>query len=125
MNTADRSLALVDYALRRRFVFFTLSPQFGSPRLQAYLANLGAPDDLIEKINARMLELNNAICADDRNLGAGFAIGHSFFAPASVPPDWHTWYRDVIHFEIAPLLREYWFDATDQAQQLIDRLLAQ
>jgi 5-methylcytosine-specific restriction protein B len=124
MNTADRSLALVDYALRRRFVFFTLTPQFGSPAFEAHLAALGAPSDLIEKIRYRMTYLNNAICADDRNLGAGFAIGHSFFTPAAAPSDWHGWYEDVIQLEIAPLLREYWFDATDQAEQLANRLLA-
>jgi 5-methylcytosine-specific restriction protein B len=124
MNTADRSLALVDYALRRRFVFFTLSPQFASPGFRANLTALGAPDDVINRLIAHMTELNHDICADDRNLGDGFAIGHSFFCPPAVPPDWSIWYTDVIRHEIGPLLREYWFDDPDKAQQWTDQLLA-
>jgi hypothetical protein len=124
MNTADRSLALVDYALRRRFVFFTLTPQFASPAFRAHLAGLGAPADIVDQVIDRMTKLNHAIRADDRNLGEGFAVGHSFFCPLAAPPDWPAWYADVIHHEISPLLREYWFDAPDQAQQYTDGLLA-
>jgi hypothetical protein len=124
MNTADRSLALVDYALRRRFVFFTLAPQFDGSAFRAHLIGLGAPPDLVTKIVGRMTELNRDICADDKNLGAGFAVGHSFFCPTVAPPDWQAWYADVIRYEIAPLLHEYWFDAADQARQWTDRLLA-
>jgi 5-methylcytosine-specific restriction protein B len=124
MNTADRSLALVDYALRRRFVFFTLFPQFPSPTFRGHLTSLGAPPELIDRVIDRMTELNRAISADDKNLGEGFAIGHSFFCPRSAEPDWSGWYANVIRYEIDPLLREYWFDAPDQAQEWVDRLLA-
>lgn len=125
MNTADRSLALVDYALRRRFVFFTLTPQFESPAYREYLVGLGAPAELIDRIVSRMTALNHAICSDGSNLGPGFAIGHSFFCPGAVAPsDWTTWYEDIVQLEIAPLLREYWFDDTDNAQQEIEQLLA-
>ena len=124
MNTADRSLALVDYALRRRFVFFTLAAQFNSPAFRAHLVELGAPPDLVDSLIARMTELNRAICADDKNLGEGFAIGHSFFCPTSSPEDWRGWYTDIIHHEIVPLLCEYWFDALDQVQEWTERLLA-
>ncbi len=124
MNTADRSLALVDYALRRRFVFITLAPQFASPAFRAHLAALGAPADVINRLIDRMTGLNLDICADDKNLGEGFSVGHSFFCPLAAPPDWPTWYTDVIHHEIGPLLCEYWFDDPDKAQRWTAQLLA-
>jgi 5-methylcytosine-specific restriction protein B len=124
MNTADRSLAMVDYALRRRFVFFTLAPQFDSPAFHAHLSGHGAPIELVNRIITRMTELNGDIRADDKNLGEGFVVGHSFFCLAAPPPDWSAWYADVIRHEISPLLCEYWFDAPEQAQQWTDRLLA-
>jgi 5-methylcytosine-specific restriction protein B len=129
MNTADRSLALVDYALRRRFAFFTLKPEFRSDSFTAYLAGKGVPDMLINRISVRMCEVNDKICADTKNLGPGFAIGHSFFcqpprASASLDPyPWDTWYQDVINNEIAPLIQEYWFDSPSKAQALIKGLL--
>jgi hypothetical protein len=123
MNTADRSLAMVDYALRRRFVFFTLTPQFQSPAFRAHLARMGAPADLIDRLITRMTDLNREISDDEKDLGAGFAIGHSFFCPTAAPPDWSAWCGDVIHLEIAPLLREYWFDAPERAQEWAARLL--
>lgn len=124
MNTADRSLALVDYALRRRFVFFMLSPQFESPVFRTHLEALGAPAEVVDRLIARMIGLNSEICDDDTNLGAGFTIGHSFFCPPAAQPDWSVWYANVIRHEIAPLLREYWFDDPDRAQQGIDQLIA-
>jgi 5-methylcytosine-specific restriction protein B len=124
MNTADRSLALVDYALRRRFIFFTLEPQFESSAFREHLLRLGAPTEIIARIKARMRELNAAISSDDANLGYGFVIGHSFFCAKAAPEDWSEWYSDVIRYEIAPLLREYWFDDCDKAQQWVDQLLA-
>lgn len=122
MNTADRSLALVDWALRRRFVFFTLEPQFDSPAFRDHLVdNLRAPPDLVDRLIARMTELNGEIRAD-HELGEGFTIGHSFFCPTGAPPDWPAWYADVINHEIGPLLREYWFDRPDHCQRCIERL---
>jgi 5-methylcytosine-specific restriction protein B len=129
MNTADRSLALVDYALRRRFAFFTLEPRFRSEAFATYLTEKGVPDALIKRIVERMSEVNDKIGADTKNLGPGFAIGHSFFCQpppeASRFPDfaWESWYEGVITTEIAPLLQEYWFDAPSKAEALVKRLL--
>ena len=123
MNTADRSLAMVDYALRRRFVFIDLAPQFQSAKFTEYLRQRGVPDDLIERIVAHLTALNQQIAAD-KNLGKGFCVGHSFFCPnaAAQTPD-ATWYRRVIQYEIRPLLEEYWFDASDTVDEAVRRLL--
>ena len=110
MNTADRSLAMVDYALRRRFRFTTLKPEFRSDGFQANLAQAGADVALIAQIVSRMVALNESISADTRNLGPGYQVGHSFFCPASgVTPD-QAWYRRVVESEVMPLIEEYWFD---------------
>lgn len=127
MNTADRSLALVDYALRRRFVFFTLTSQFGSEAFRDHLLRLGTPAPIVQHIVQTMGELNRAICDDQKNLGPGFAVGHSFFChpPQAVldsPDAWSRWHADIIDQEIAPLLREYWFDDPEHAEQEIRRL---
>jgi MoxR-like ATPase len=127
MNTADRSLAMVDYALRRRFAFFDLEPQFGSAAFRAALKAHGAPLPLIDRIVERMTELNETIGKDDKNLGHGFEVGHSYFCPAdgtATPSDWQVWYRSVVEYEIAPLLREYWFDDVPRARREIGKLLA-
>lgn len=122
MNTADRSLALVDYALRRRFVFFDLKPQLDTEAFRAHLRVRGASDSLIARIIERIGKVNEAICNDRRNLGPGFAIGHSFFAPAKQVVCDDAWYQGVIDHEIAPLLREYWFDGRARADELIAQL---
>jgi 5-methylcytosine-specific restriction protein B len=124
MNTADRSLAFVDYALRRRFRFITLRPEFGSDRFRRWLLDAGADRSLVDKIAARMQALNDVITADTKNLGAGYQIGHSFFCPTDgVQPD-DAWYRRVIESEIVPLLQEYWFDDDQKVQQQRSALLA-
>ena len=120
MNTADRSLAIVDYALRRRFAFFDLVPQFRSTEFTSYLTRKGVPASIISHIVDRMTELNEHICGDAKNLGPGFAIGHSFFCQPKEP--FESWYDSVIANEIAPLLREYWFDSANKAENLIKRL---
>jgi len=123
MNTADRSLSVVDYALRRRFAFATMAPMFGSEKFRIHLIKHGVPEDLVSKITSRMGELNQAIEADRINLGPGFRIGHSFFTPSDPLDDADVWYRRVIETEIYPLLEEYWFDAPEQADQWRDELL--
>jgi 5-methylcytosine-specific restriction enzyme B len=126
MNTADRSLAMVDYALRRRFVFFDLEPQFRSAGFRATLEAYGAPGTVIDRIVNRMTELNERIGKDDTNLGRGFEVGHSYFCSADgifTSKDWEVWYRSLVEFEIAPLLREYWFDDLPRAHAEIDKLL--
>ena len=125
MNTADRSLAMVDYALRRRFTFFTLDPQFRSQAFSSYLEDhLGASKTLVSAVVTRFEELNQKIAKDTTNLGPGFCIGHSFFCSSGpeIKLD-EDEYRRVVKTEVAPLLREYWFDKPKQAQDMIDQLL--
>jgi 5-methylcytosine-specific restriction protein B len=124
MNTADRSLSLVDYALRRRFAFVTLHPKFASERFAESLADGGAPNDLINKIRERVGVLNKEIAADERNLGPGYQIGHSYFCPGSDGQSLdEDWYREVIESEIRPLLEEYWVDESGKVSDLVSRLL--
>jgi 5-methylcytosine-specific restriction protein B len=124
MNTADRSLAMVDYALRRRFAFLDLEPQFNDA-FAKYLVEQGVSATLVARIVSRMKELNQRIAADQKNLGRGFVIGHSFFCPkkADHPLD-EAWYRRIVETEIGPLVTEYWFDTPNTAASLIEQLLA-
>lgn len=123
MNTADRSLSLVDYALRRRFSFVSMEPQFTSSKFQAHIASKGVPVDLAHRIVERMEELNQAIGADRINLGPGFRIGHSFFCPSNNMANPERWYERIVRTEIFPLLEEYWFDDPARADQWRERLL--
>jgi 5-methylcytosine-specific restriction protein B len=120
MNLADRSLALVDLALRRRFAFVTLAPSLGEA-WRAWCLARGAPADLIQKIEQAMQALNLEI-ASDRLLGPQFQIGHSFVTPTgdlkeASPDRWRQWFSDVIETEIAPLLAEYWYDQPQRAEE--------
>ncbi|HEY7769086.1 AAA family ATPase, partial [Longimicrobium sp.] len=125
MNTADRSLAMVDYALRRRFSFIRLLPAFGNEGFANYLIEAGATEDLVRRIVERMDELNHAIAADTRNLGPGYQIGHSFFVPEEGAGELDdAWYVRVVRQEIEPLLREYWFGREEQAREHVERLLS-
>jgi len=123
MNTADRSLALVDYALRRRFAFFTVEPAFGRPRFRRHLEELGVSASLCERICERLGTLNETI-AGEPDLGPGFRIGHSYFCdpPSGESPDYDGWFDEIVSFDIEPLLEEYWFDrpaaALDAAAKL-------
>ena len=125
MNLADRSLAMVDYALRRRFVFVTLKPQYESELFRQWLLDRSMHADLAQLIMERMAELNTQI-KEDPLLGENYQIGHSFFLPrgdnfAGLDRDW---YEGVIRTEIVPLLREYWFDNPKKAEEAEKRLLA-
>jgi hypothetical protein len=113
MNTADRSLSIVDYALRRRFSFALLEPMFGSEKFRNFLLHRGVPEAAIALIVARMTALNQAVGEDRANLGPGYRIGHSFFVPLEGFEYDPGWYRRVIETEIHPLLEEYWFDDPD------------
>jgi hypothetical protein len=126
MNTADRSLTMVDYALRRRFAFVSIEPGFKEDSFAAHLAAEKVSDGMLERIRARIGELNTVIGEDRANLGPGFCIGHSFFArPPAVedgqdsltPEAEEAWYQRVVDTEVVPLLEEYWFDAPDKAEQ--------
>ena len=120
MNLADRSLALVDFALRRRFAFFDLEPTLGRVWRNWVSANAGIPDDFLAGVERRLTTLNDQIAADP-TLGPQFRIGHSVVTPppGADIPDPPEWFRQAVATEIAPLLREYWFDnpkAADDAQ---------
>ena len=117
MNTADRSLAMIDYALRRRFSFVEIEPGFdssGFKRYQARLAN-GTFNRLIEAVK----DLNRKISSDD-SLGSGFCIGHSYFCNQSECSE--AWLKAVVEFDIAPMLREYWFDSKETSEAEIAKL---
>jgi 5-methylcytosine-specific restriction protein B len=123
MNTADRSLAMVDYALRRRFAFFNLAPGFQTESFNEHLITNGVSRELVKAITTKMTKLNQQIADDTTNLGSGFCIGHSFFCnfPNNSAPD-TNWYHQIIRREIAPLIREYWFDDAEKAELLIASL---
>jgi len=114
MNSADRSLSMVDYALRRRFAFIRLHPGFDSPIFAEVLKASGASDALIDSIRKRMNELNELIQKDSVNLGRGYRIGHSYFVPTNGHSASEDWLNEVIECEIVPLLEEYWCD--DEAE---------
>lgn len=115
MNTADRSLAMVDYALRRRFSFFNLKPGFSSEGFKAYQENVDIENfnTLIETV----VELNEEI-KNDESLGEGFVIGHSYFSNIKS----YEQLEFIIDYEIIPLLKEYWFDEPDKVENWTLRL---
>jgi hypothetical protein len=121
MNTADRSLAMIDYALRRRFAFISLEPLFNE-KFVDFLSVKGIEKAFSQKIVARISALNEVI-AKDKNLQKGFQIGHSYFSTIMGGEDVLKWYRRIINLEIAPLLEEYWFDNEEKAKKEIVKLL--
>jgi 5-methylcytosine-specific restriction enzyme B len=123
MNTADRSLAMVDYALRRRFAFVPLRPMFSSEKFKSWLS-ARASSELVQLIVKRLGELNKEI-EKDPTLGEGFSVGHSYFCPdeREKAKD-ENWYRRIIKTEIEPLINEYWFDNPDRAKKLVESLKA-
>ena len=125
MNVADRSLAMVDYAMRRRFVFITLKPQYDSPLFREWLVQRGMDPELVQFIVERMTRLNNEI-REDPLLGENYELGHSFFLPKgdSFAGLDKSWYRRVVRTEIIPLLKEYWFDNPRRADEAEKKLLA-
>ena len=123
MNTADRSLALVDYALRRRFAFFNLSPQLDSDKFKDLITRAGGSAELVNKVRSRIGALNQVISNERRDLGPGFQIGHSYFCPSAAISSDAQWYADVINTEIKPLIEEYWFDSPEKVDTLTAQLL--
>lgn len=118
MNTADRSIAVIDYALRRRFCFIDIEPAFENEKFRTYLKNQNVDNDLIKKIIKKFTDLNNII-KNDRTLGKGYTIGHSYFCDKLDDKE----YKNIIEYEIAPTLREYWFDNEEKAENEIKKLL--
>ncbi len=124
MNIADRSLALVDLALRRRFAFIDLEPTFGERWRDWVQRECGIDSGILVEIESRLIALNGVI-ADDASLGPQFRVGHSYVTPPSGTSinDAREWFRQVVDTEIGPLLDEYWFDDLDKSQTARRRLL--
>ncbi|MBQ1297465.1 MAG: EVE domain-containing protein [Clostridiales bacterium] len=114
MNTADRSLAMIDYALRRRFSFFEMEPGFNSDGFTNYQKAFDNEtfDALIDQIK----QLNKEI-TEDKSLGRGFQIGHSYFCGRETAGCSDEWMRSVVEFDILPMLSEYWFDEPTKLQR--------
>ena len=120
MNTADRSLAIVDYALRRRFAFVTLQPDFGD-NFRSFLSSKGLSAGLIEHICSTVTKVNAKI-KEDVNLGDGFQIGHSYFCTYQTNEDENNWWNEILSFELKPLLEEIWFDDTSKVTEIMKQL---
>ena len=112
MNTADRGLVMLDYALRRRFAFITVEPAFKSSGFRALLAN--ANNLKFNKIARAIIDLNKEICQDEM-LGKGFQIGNSYFCIRRQVTDEDL--NRIIDYEIMPLLEEYWYDAPEKVDR--------
>ncbi|MCD8322073.1 MAG: AAA family ATPase [Oscillospiraceae bacterium] len=119
MNTADRSLAMLDYALRRRFSFFDMGAGFDTEGFRAYQAGLGSVK--FDRLIACVKSLNQAIAADEA-LGEGFCIGHSYFCGLKPAEVTDQTLREIVNYELIPLLREYWFDEPSNVQGWSSRL---
>lgn len=121
MNTADRSLAMIDYALRRRFSFFEMTPGFeteGFKKHQEAMAN-----EKFDKVIEAIIALNKVIAQDD-SLGRGFCIGHSYFCTTAPTDINDLWLENIIEYDIKPMLHEYWFDNESKYEQEVNKLLA-
>lgn len=114
MNTADRSLAMIDYALRRRFSFFEIDPGFGSEGFRAYQKSL--ENETFDELISKIVELNEEIIRD-KSLGKGFCIGHSYFCGRTKETCTKEWMQSVVDYDILPMLSEYWFDDDSKVQR--------
>lgn len=124
MNVADRSLAMVDLALRRRFAFVTLEPRLG-PAWHAWCSKRGIEDAMLADIKVR-IDLLNAEITSSISLGPQFQVGHSFVTPdiEDTIADSRAWFRAKVETEIGPLLDEYWYDSPETAKAARAKLLA-
>lgn len=119
MNTADRSLAMLDYALRRRFAFFDLRPAFDTESFIAYQEGLAS--EKFDRLISCVVKLNEAI-ASDESLGDGFCIGHSYFCRMSPDDVTDDKLSSIVNYELVPMLREYWFDEPTKVDEWADKL---
>lgn len=117
MNTADRSLAQLDVALRRRFAFVSLKPSFNE-KWKEYMLTNGVSVALVERIFFAVEKWNKEI-VDDFQLGSGYAIGHSFFTTLPEQMSEAVWFNGIIEYEIKPLLEEYFFDRLEVVENLL------
>ena len=119
MNTADRSLAMIDYALRRRFSFFEVVPGFLSEGFQSYERSL--ENTKFSELIRQVQQLNAEIEADE-SLGSGFFIGHSYFCGKTQETCTSDWIRSVVEFDLIPMISEYWFDNREKLAYWKQRL---
>lgn len=112
MNTADRSLAMIDYALRRRFSFFEVEPGFDSDGFIQYQNGLN--NETLNELVSKVKDLNREISLD-KSLGKGFCIGHSYFCGRDVCTE--EWLYSIIDYDILPMLSEYWFDDANKLKR--------
>jgi len=119
MNTADRSLAMLDYALRRRFAFVELRPAFDSEGFRDYCA--GLDNSRFEALVREVESLNRAI-TEDESLGEGFCIGHSYFCNMKPETCTDAALASIVEYELIPMLKEYWFDEPGKVREWADRL---
>lgn len=122
MNIADRSLAMLDFALRRRFAFVDLLPCFNEAWHKWLNHKFKLKNEFIGKIKAQIDSLNDEI-TNDLNLGPQFQIGHSYLTPPEglEISDPLLWFRNIVETDLSPLLREYWFDDLEKANNAIKR----
>ena len=101
-----------------------LEPAFGTQAFRDFLVKDGADDAFVSLIDERLSALNKKITDDSKNLGPGFEIGHSYFVPSDDDESLdENWFRDVVHTQVEPLLREYWFDQPEVVEGLVSELL--
>ncbi|MBS4025651.1 MAG: EVE domain-containing protein [Clostridia bacterium] len=117
MNTADRSLAMIDYALRRRFAFYEFEPAFSTEGFKAYQASIS--NKKFDKLIDIIVAMNKDI-SEDASLGSGFRVGHSYFCTKDDVND--AWLSDLVEYEIVPLIKEYWFDEPSKAESWVLKL---
>jgi len=124
MNIADRSLAMVDLALRRRFAFINLEPILNNTWQEWVAKNSKIDSDFLAIVRQRLNDLNEQISGDP-TLGEQFKIGHSYVTPSKgyVIEDPKNWFRQVVKTEIGVLLDEYWYEDLQKARSLRDKLI--
>ena len=128
MNQADRSLAMMDMALRRRFAFVTLTPQLNQRWKDYCTQECRLDPDTLDGIAARITQVNQLI-AEDYTLGDAYLIGHSYVTPKrstdgvlKSPEETQAWFERIISSELHPLLEEYWFDNPEKLREALDVL---
>ena len=115
MNTADRSLAMIDYALRRRFSFVDMDPGFDTDGFKEYMSSKGSSTmkALVEEVKQLNVDIKE-------KLGKGFCIGHSYFVFDEPCSD--ALLKNIVNYDILPMLAEYWFDDEEQYDMWASRL---
>ena len=115
MNTADRSIAIVDYALRRRFAFCDVEPEFGDT-FKNYLGTV-LNKDFVESLCKKVNRVNDIIRTSP-SLGKGLEIGHSYFCQLNSVDDESEWWKSICNYELFPYLREICFESEDLCNEL-------